>query len=185
MDLKDIAAISGKSGLYKVLKPTRTGVILEAIDETKAKLIANASDRVSLLKEISIYTNGKESSVPLDSVFSKIYEKFNKKSLGVDSKSGPEELKNFLSSVVPDYDTEKVYNSDIKKLVNWYSILLNHMPEVFTAEPEKEVKEVKKEAEEKKAPEKKKAAEESKAAPKAKAEAKETKAAPKKSSKSK
>jgi hypothetical protein len=154
MDLKDIAAVSGKGGLYKVLKPTRTGVVLETIDETKAKLIANASDRVSLLKEISIYTTGKESSVPLDSVFTKIYEKFNKKNIGVDSKSEPEELKKFLTSVVPDFDTEKVYNSDIKKLVNWYTILSNHMPEVFTAQPEE-----KKEAAEKPT-EKKKPAEE-------------------------
>jgi hypothetical protein len=172
MDLKDIAAISGKGGLYKVLKPTRTGVILESIDQTKAKLIANASDRVSLLKEISIYTNGKESSIPLDSVFTKIYEKFNKKSIGVDSKSGPEELKSFLLSIVPDYDTEKVYTSDIKKLVSWYSILSNHMPEVFTAEPESTKETTEKTASEKKAPaEKKKAAEEKedKAAPKAKA----------------
>jgi hypothetical protein len=178
MDLKDIAAISGKGGLYKVLKPTRTGVILESIDGTKAKLVANASDRVSLLKEISIYTTGKESSIPLDSVFTRIYEKYNKKNITVDSKSGPEELKNFLLSVVPDFDTEKVYNSDIKKLVTWYSILLNHMPEVFTAEPEEKKEAVeKKEAAEKTATEKKATAEkkkpeeekESKAAPKAKA----------------
>jgi hypothetical protein len=174
MDLKDIAAISGKGGLYKVLKPTRTGVILELIDATKAKLVANASDRVSLLKEISIYTNCKESSVPLDSVFTKIYEKFSKKSIGVDSKSSPDELKKFLLSVVPDYDTEKVYVSDIKKLVSWYTILSNHLPEVFTAEPEekKEAVEKEKAATEKKAPaEKKNTAEEkeSKAAPKAKA----------------
>lgn len=72
MDLKDIAAVSGKSGLYKVLKPTRNGVILESIDEQKTKFIANANTRVSLLKEISIYTDGKEASVPLEDVFSRI-----------------------------------------------------------------------------------------------------------------
>jgi hypothetical protein len=139
MDLKDIAAVSGKGGLFKVLKPTRTGVILESIDEHKTKLIANANSRVSLLKEISVYTTSKEASLPLENVFRNIYEKFGK-SITVSVKSEDKDLKSFLETVVPDYDTERVYNSDIKKIVSWYSILSQHFPEVFEkkeAAPEK------------------------------------------------
>ncbi len=72
MDLKDVAAVSGKGGLFKVVKPTRTGVILETIDADKKKLIANASSRVSILKEISLYTTTGEGSVLLEDVLLKI-----------------------------------------------------------------------------------------------------------------
>ena len=60
MTLKEIASVSGKPGLYKVVKPTRTGIILETIDDQKKKLIANTNSRVSLLKEISLYTTSDE-----------------------------------------------------------------------------------------------------------------------------
>lgn len=132
MDLKDIASISGKSGLYKVLKPTRTGVILEAIDAQKAKIVANANNRVSLLKEISVYTTGEESSKPLESIFESMYTKYGS-SLDIDSKSSAQELLQFFETIVPDYDREKVYQSDIKKIVTWYTSLINYFPERFTS----------------------------------------------------
>ena len=72
MDLKEIASVSGKPGLYRVVKPTRTGIILETIDDTKKKLVANANSRVSLLKEISIYTTSDEGSINLAKVFETI-----------------------------------------------------------------------------------------------------------------
>lgn len=149
MDLKDIAAVSGKSGLFKVFKPTRTGVILEALDEKKSKLIAGPTQRVSMLKEISIYTTGKESSVSLEDVFTRIHSKSGK-SIKVNGKSSPEDLHGFLKEILPDYDQEKVYTSDIKKLVSWYEILSNYSPEIFESEkkkesPAKEEKEEKKE----------------------------------------
>ena len=116
MNLKDIAAVSGKGGLFKVVKPTRTGVVLESIDESKTKLVANASNRISLLKEISVYTNTKESSIPIENVFQIIHKKHGKQ-IPVNSKSSDSELKKFLGEVVPEYDTERVYNSDIKKII--------------------------------------------------------------------
>ncbi|HEY8401403.1 MAG TPA: DUF5606 domain-containing protein [Cytophagaceae bacterium] len=148
MDLKEIAAVSGKSGLFKVLKPTRSGVILEAIDQTKMKFVANANNRISLLKEISVYTTGKEASIPLEDVFINIFKKYGDK-LEVTSKSSPDELQKFMGVVVPDYDVEKVYTSDIKKLVSWYTILVSNFPGIFekkeeakeTAATESEVKE--------------------------------------------
>ena len=76
MDLRDVAAIAGKPGLYKVIKPTRTGVILETLDAEKKKLVANANSRVSILKEISIYTNTAEGTVLLEEVYEKLYRLF-------------------------------------------------------------------------------------------------------------
>lgn len=136
MTLKDIASIAGKSGLYKVLKPSRTGVLLESIDEKKAKMIANSQQRVSILKEVSIYANNAEGSVPLRDVFLKIQEKHGEK-ISLDT-SNNKTLLGFIAEIVPDYDTEKVYASDIKKLVNWYNILSQYCPDVFTAQEEVE-----------------------------------------------
>jgi len=138
MEFKDIATVTGKGGLFKVLKPTRTGVILESMDEAKTKLIAGMNTRVSLLDEISIYTHGKEGSVPLKDVMQKIHKEFNNDP-GVDGKSSPDELKAFLKFILPDYDEERVYVSDIKKLVVWYGTLLRYTPELLTEE-KKEVK---------------------------------------------
>jgi hypothetical protein len=137
MDLKDIASVSGKSGLFKVVKPTRTGVILETVDEQKNKIVANANNRVSLLKEISVYTTGKESSQPLEKIFENIYSIFGNK-IDVDSKSSPQELSNFLEKVVPDFDKEKVYLSDIKKIVSWYITITQHFPERFVEQEKTE-----------------------------------------------
>jgi hypothetical protein len=134
MTLKDIASVAGKSGLYRVLKPSRTGLLLEAIDEKKSKLIANAQQRVSILKEVSIYATNAEGSVPLNEVFLKIQEKYGAK-VEIDT-SNTKTLLAFIAEIVPDYDTEKVYPSDVKKLITWYNILSQYYPEVFTASEE-------------------------------------------------
>lgn len=139
MDLKDVAAVSGKSGLFKVIKPTRTGVILETIDADKKKLIANASSRVSILKEISLYTTTGEGSVLLEEVLLKIADNNEKKELAISSKSSEVELRAFVATVLPDYDEERVYFSDLKKLVTWYNLLITECPDLFVSEvPEKE-----------------------------------------------
>lgn len=134
MDLKEIAAISGKGGLYRVMKPTRAGVILESLDEQKTRSVAGPQSRVSLLKEISIYTTDAEGSVPLEDVFRRIYEKYGEKTLPVESKSDADALGDFLSEVLPEYDRDRVYPSDMKKLVIWYNILVNYLPEFFQSQ---------------------------------------------------
>lgn len=131
MDLKEIAAISGKGGLFKVLKPTRAGVILESLDEQKTRSVAGPQSRVSLLKEISIYTTDAEGSVPLEDVFRKIHAQYGENPLPVDGKSDADELGDFMAEVLPEYDRDRVYPSDMKKLVIWYVILVNHLPEFF------------------------------------------------------
>jgi hypothetical protein len=132
MTLAEIATISGKGGLYKVVAPTKSGVILESLDETKAKLIATTSHRMSLLNEISIYTTTKEGTVGLEEVLKKINKDFSD-DLGVDANSEANELKAFMKAVLPQYDENRVYVSDIKKLVRWYDAILKFAPELFAS----------------------------------------------------
>jgi hypothetical protein len=131
MDLKEIASISGKSGLFRVLKPTRAGVILESLDEQRTRSVAGPQSRVSLLKEISIYTTDAEGSVPLEEVLRKIHAKYGDQALPVDNKADTDTLGDFMAEVLPEYDRDRVYPSDMKKLVLWYSLLVNHLPEFF------------------------------------------------------
>lgn len=130
MDLKEIASISGKGGLFRIVKPTRSGVIVESLDDKAARMVATANHRISVLKEISIYTNDAEGSAPLEDVLQTIYKEFGDDP-GVDSSSSSEELKAFLQHILPDYDRDRVYVSDIKKLVGWYKILLQFAPEAL------------------------------------------------------
>ncbi len=138
-DLNEIATVAGKSGLFKVLKPGRSGLVVESLDEKKIKFVTTPNHKVSVLKEISIYTNNKEGAIGLDDVLRKINKEFGKDP-GVDSKSSNDELMSFLEFLVPDYDKERVYPSDVKKLVNWYHIILKEFPEYFTAEKKEESK---------------------------------------------
>jgi hypothetical protein len=123
MKFTEIAALSGKGGLFKVINPTRTGVILESLDASKKRMIAGASAKVSVLSEISIYVLEEAESVPLLEVFKAIHKTYAGE-IGLDKKSDPEELKSFFKSILPNYDVDKVYVSDIKKVVTWYQRLL-------------------------------------------------------------
>lgn len=131
MDLKDLASVSGKGGLYKIVKPGKTTMLLESIEDPKNKLVASANNRLSLLEEISIYTRTKEGTIPLGDVLRKMKKDFDA-DLGVDATSDPTELKSFMKAVLPEYDEDRVYVSDIKKLVKWYSLILQFAPEILT-----------------------------------------------------
>ena len=136
MELSKIASVSGKSGLFHIVGPTRSGLILESLDETKAKLITPANQKVSVLDEISIYTTTAEGTVPLAQVLQAIAEKFTDQ-LDVDPDGGPMVLSAFMKKVLPDYDGQRVYQSDIKKLIKWYGILYKYAPEVLKPSEEK------------------------------------------------
>lgn len=146
MDFSDIAAVSGKGTLFSIVQPTRTGVILESLDEHKKKMVATMHNKVSILSEISIYTTDAEGAIPLEDVMKKIHKEF-KGDTDLDKNSSPEELKAFLKFILPEYDEARVYVSDIKKVVSWYDQLVKQAPEVL-----EEKKEEKKPA--KKAPKK-------------------------------
>lgn len=140
MNFKDLATVSGKPGLYKILKPSRTGVILESLDEKKTKLVAGMAQRVSILGDISIYTLTEEGAEPLESVMKKIEAEFNG-DLGLDANPDDSELKAFMKHVLPTVDEGRVYTSDIKKLVSWYKIVRSQAPEVLEDTPETKTEE--------------------------------------------
>lgn len=125
-DLKEIAAISGMPGLYRLVRPTRNGVIVESLDEKAARSVASARNKVSLLQEISIYTQDYDQTVPLTEVFDRIYQQHGT-SLAVTSKSDDRDLTAFMEVIIPDYDRQRVYMSDIKKLVSWYHAVSSRM----------------------------------------------------------
>lgn len=133
MDFSELASVSGKSTLFKIINPTRTGVILESLDEHKSKMVATMHNKVSVLSEISIYTTNADGATPLDEVMKKIHSEFDGDT-DLDKNSSPEELKSFLKFILPDYDEGRVYVSDIKKLVSWYSQIVKYAPDVLANE---------------------------------------------------
>ena len=128
-----------------MVAPTKSGVILESLDEAKTKLVATTNHRLSLLNEISIYTTTKEGTVALEDILKKIHKDFSN-DLGVDGNSDAVELKAFMKAILPEYDETRVYVSDIKKLVRWYETILKYAPELLTEEKKEAGKEEKKEA---------------------------------------
>ena len=130
--LKQIANVAGYSGLYRILKPGRAGVIVESLDDKKAKTMMGPTARVSVLNDISIYVDddSDEQSVPLGDVLLTVNEKYGNE-LSVSPKGSNDELAEFMATVVPNYDRERVRPTDIKKLISWYGILRQYAPEVF------------------------------------------------------
>jgi hypothetical protein len=140
-DLTEIASISGKGGLFRIIKPGRVGVILESMDDKKIKIATNPNHKVSILADISIYTTTDDGAMPLEDILRKIHKEFGDDP-GIDSKSTADELISFIEYIVPEYDDSRVYPSDVKKLVNWYNVLLREFPDFFKEE-KKEKKESK------------------------------------------
>ena len=136
-EFKEIATVSGKPGLYRILKPSRSGVILESMDDKKGKLVVGANHRVSVLSEISIYTLTEEGATPLEEVMKTIEKEFGGDT-GLASDADNDEYKAFLKHILPEYDEERVYVSDIKKLINWYKIIRQHAPEILQEKPDGE-----------------------------------------------
>jgi ribosomal protein L24 len=117
--LKDIIAISGKGGLYKFIAQARNGIVVESL-ESKKRHVAPATARVNSLEDIAIFTH--EEEVPLADIFYLIHEKSEgKKTLSHKAPEG--ELKARFKELVPDYDEDRVYISDIKKVFHWYNEL--------------------------------------------------------------
>lgn len=132
--LRDIAHISGKSGLYKILKPGRGGVIVETLDEKKQKEMVSSNARVSVLKDISIYTEDQNKSVPLGDILLKARELYGEKVEFDFKNASNNRIFDLFSEIMPDFDRQKVYPSDIKKIIVWYNILSQYMPELFVPE---------------------------------------------------
>ncbi|AYO58158.1 hypothetical protein CO230_08500 [Chryseobacterium sp. 6424] len=119
MQLEKIISISGKPGLYKLISQLKNGFIVEDV-LTKKKLSIGNTSQVSLLDNIAMFTFDKE--VPLFDVFENIAKNYEYKET-ISHKSSDAELRAFMLTALPDYDTDRVYVSDIKKLAQWYNIL--------------------------------------------------------------
>jgi hypothetical protein len=119
MNLEGILSIAGKPGLYKLVAQSKNGLIVESILENR-RFPVNKAGNISALKDIAIYTETEE--VPLEEVFQKIAEKEDH-GAAIDHKEKPELLGDYLAEVLPDYDRSRVYNSDLKKLFQWYNLL--------------------------------------------------------------
>ena len=120
MSLEKILSIGGKPGLFKLLAQTRSGFIAESLIDGK-KLSVGIRNNVNLLSEIAIYTLTEE--VPLATVFQKIKEKEQGGKTAVSHKAPKVELEEYFFDVLPDYDEDRVYGSDIKKIIQWYNSL--------------------------------------------------------------
>lgn len=119
MNLKGIIAISGKPGLFKVVAQGKNNIIVESLEEKK-RFPAYASDRISALDDISIYTYDEDK--PLKEIYADIFKKENG-GVAVSHKEDLSKLTSYLLEVLPNYDQERVYPSDIKKLFQWYNML--------------------------------------------------------------
>ena len=163
MDLTKIIAISGKPGLFKLISQAKGGFIVEDLDKGK-KTSISAQNNVSLLENVAIY--GVSEEYPLKEVFTRIYNK-EKGEATISHKESGATLRKYIEEVLPEYDESRVYDSDLKKLFQWYNIL--QAKGLVTPEPETE------EVSEEKPKKAKKAA-----APKADKEETKEKKAPKK-----
>lgn len=140
MELKGILAISGYKGLYKHISDGKNAIIVESLEE-KTRMPAYSSYRISTLEDISIYTE--DDDIKLSEIFERIFKKENG-ALSINHKSSANDLKKYFSELVPEYDKERVYVSDIKKVIYWYNIL--HKLDLIKIEEKKE--EVKEEVKE-------------------------------------
>jgi len=128
MNLHGIVAVSGKPGLWKALAQNKTGFILESLDAQKTKLVANLSTaKLAALDEITIF------SYDEDILLKDVFERMKAAANVPDAKADGNKLRQFFREVAPDHDEEKVYASDMKKIVSWYAILKD-MP-LFSEEP--------------------------------------------------
>lgn len=140
--LKTVLSIAGKPGLYKLISNSKNMVIVESLVDNK-KIPIHARDKVVSLGDISIYTETDD--VPLKEILTSIKNKENGNKASVNPNAKSEELKKYFKEILPDFDKDRVYPTDIKKMINWYNILTEA---AFDYEKEDETKEVEVEVEE-------------------------------------
>lgn len=123
--METILAISGKPGLYKLVSSSNTGLIIEILDESKKRTPVFPTDRVTSLADIAMYTDSED--IALWKVLKNLGEKEgNKECLFNYKKASKTELHDFFSQVLPSYDRDRVHDGDIKKLIQWYNILIKN-----------------------------------------------------------
>jgi len=134
--LKEILSIPGKPGLFKLVSQGKNMLIVESLVDGK-RMPAYTKDKAVSLGDIAIFTEDAE--IPLGQVFEKVKAKENGELCSVDTKATNEVLRKFMSEVLPEYDRERVYPSDIRKLIVWYNILIKTDMTTFIEEVKEEV----------------------------------------------
>ena len=123
--LETILAISGKPGLYRLVNRGNRSLIVETLDAQKKRMPAFGTDKIISLADIAMYTD--EEEVPLRQVLKNIYDMEGGKATALDyRKASNQELADFMAKALPNYDRDHVYPSDMKKLVQWYNILVEN-----------------------------------------------------------
>ena len=135
MIIQEIIAIAGKPGLFRILTTGRNSLVVESMTDGKRMSIA-ASSRVSSLGDITMYTTDED--IHLRDVLHRIHDHTGGKE-GVSHKASPGEIRDFVDAIIPELDHERVYNSDLKKLVQWYNMLARF--EAFPLESQHEIEE--------------------------------------------
>ena len=138
MELKDFISVAGKSGLHTIVGKSKNNVIVESLKDKKRFPIFN-TNKISALSDISIYTYDEE--ILLSEVFDRIQKKYQKDTAISHLEKG-DELRKVFEELIPNYDQEQVYNSDIKKVFQWYNILHetnNLVQEESNEEPDENV----------------------------------------------
>jgi hypothetical protein len=117
IDLSGIISISGQPGLYKIIAQSKNGIIVENLSDKK-RLNVYASTKVSTLSDISMFTTGDDK--PIEEIITNIYEK-EKGGPAIDNKADDKAIEKYFSEILPDYDKERVYVSNMRKLLSWYN----------------------------------------------------------------
>ena len=121
---KTILSISGKPGLYSLVSRSKNGLIVEILDDTHKRITAFASDRVTSLADIAMYTDKED--MPLGYIMAALRDMEGGKTASINwRKAGATELQEYFAKFVPNFDRDRVHNSDIKKLLQWYDIMVN------------------------------------------------------------
>ncbi|MET2984195.1 DUF5606 family protein [Aureibaculum conchae] len=137
MTLEKIVAIAGKPGLYEIVSQTKGGLLVQSLTDKK-RMPVNAMQNVSVLNDIAIYTY--EDEMPLRNVLKNMGEKLGNKE-ALSHKESNDKLKAFFSEVLPNYDEERVYASNIKKVVQWYNVLATNKFDFSSIKEESEEEE--------------------------------------------
>ncbi len=120
MNLKDYVAVSGLPGFYKLVATRSSGLVIRDIDSDKTRFASSRKHQFTPLESVAIYTD--QDSIELSIIFEKIEEKLAELPLP-DIKAGKDEVFDYFSKILPDYDTERVFLSDVKKVIKWYKFL--------------------------------------------------------------
>lgn len=120
--LKEILSVTGKPGLFKLISQGKNMLIVESLIDGK-RIPAYSKDKVVSLADIAIFTDNEE--VPLGQVFEKVKAKENGEKCSIDAKSDNDVLRKYMAEILPEYDRDRVYPSDIRKLISWYNVLIS------------------------------------------------------------